>query len=226
MAKIVVIDDEPVVRHMLRLGLVGHEVLAAANGLEGLLMATRNKPDLIILDIKMPGIDGYEVCRRLRVDPELADIPIIFASSQDTLPDKLTGFDAGADDYMTKPFDLTELQFRIKAILRRSQPKEPETNLAVGEVRLNLLSREATTAKGTLILTPTEFTLLEYLMRRPGVLLPISQILEEVWRYPPGVGDPTLVRMHIRHLREKLEANPAKPQFIQTVGRQGYTIRG
>jgi len=225
-AKIVVIDDEPVVRHMLRLGLVGHEVLAAANGLEGLLMATRNKPDLIILDIKMPGIDGYEVCRRLRVDPELADIPIIFASSQDTLPDKLTGFDAGADDYMTKPFDLTELQFRIKAILRRSQPKEPETNLAVGEVRLNLLSREATTAKGTLILTPTEFTLLEYLMRRPGVLLPISQILEEVWRYPPGVGDPTLVRMHIRHLREKLEANPAKPQFIQTVGRQGYTIRG
>lgn len=226
MAKILVIDDEPVMRHMLQVSLMDHEVLSAAGGIEGLLMATRNKPDLIILDVKMPGIDGYEVCRRLRVDPDLAHIPVIFATSQDDLPHKLEGFDVGADDYLTKPFDLTELQFRIRAILRRAQPQAEEITLAVGDVKLNLLSREATTPQVTVVLTPTEFTLLEYLMRHTGVLLSTSQMLEEVWKYPPGVGDPALVRMHIRNLREKLEEDPSQPKFIQTVGRQGYTIKG
>ncbi len=226
MAKILVIDDEAEIRHVIRVGLVDHEVLTASSGVEGLLMAARNEPDLIILDVKMPGIDGYEVCRRLRADPEMAEIPVIFATLQDTLPDRLEGFDAGADDYVTKPFDLTELQFRIRAVLRRLKPKSEEVSLEIGDVRLNLLSREVTNVKGTIVLTPTEFTLLEYLMRHPGVLLPTSQILEDVWDYPHGVGDPALVRMHIRNLREKLEEDSSKPQFIQTIGRQGYTIKG
>lgn len=226
MAKILVIDDEEEIRHVIRVGLVDHEVLTASGGVEGLLMATRNKPDLIILDVKMPGIDGFEVCRRLRADPEMAEIPVIFATLQDALPDRLEGFDAGADDYVTKPFDLTELQFRIRAVLRRLKPKSEEVTLTVGEVKLNLLSREVVTGTGgTVVLTPTEFALLEYLMRHPGVLLPTSQILEDVWDYPRGVGDPALVRMHIRNLREKLEEDPSNPQFIRTVGRQGYTIK-
>jgi len=225
-AKILVVDDEPQMRDMIRMGLMEHEVLLASNGVDALLMAARHKPDLIVLDVKMPGMDGFETCRRLRQDSELQDIPVIFATSQDTLSDKLEGFDAGADDYVVKPFDLTELQLRIRAVLRRVKPQKTEMVLKVGEITLNLLSREATNAKGTVILTPTEFSLLEYMMRRPGTLLPTSQLLEEVWDYPPGVGDPALVRMHIRNLREKLEEDPSHPKIIQTVGRQGYTIRG
>ena len=225
MAKILVIDDEEEMRHMIRIGLTGHDVLQANSGMEGLLQASREKPDLIILDVKMPGIDGFEVCRRLRQDPDLADIPVIFTTSQDTLPDKWEGFEAGADDYLTKPFDLTELQFRIRAVLRRLKPPTEEMSLSVGDVKLDLLSREVTNSRGTTILTPTEFTLLEYLMRHTDVLLPTSQILEDVWDYPRGVGDPALVRMHIRNLREKLEEDPSKPRFIQTIGRQGYTIK-
>lgn len=226
MAKILIIDDEAEVRNMVRVGLTEHEVVQAENGLEGLLMAVRQQPELIILDVNMPGMDGFEVCRRLRADPELASIPVIFATFQSSLSDRLEGFDAGADDYVTKPFDLTELQMRIRAILRRSSPQSDEMVLVVGPVTLNLLSREAMSQNGHVTLTPTEFNLLEYMMRHPNTLMPTSQLLEEVWQYPSGVGDPALVRMHIRNLREKLEDDPSKPRFIQTVGRQGYTIRG
>jgi DNA-binding response OmpR family regulator len=225
-AKILVVDDEPEMRDMLRMGLIEHKVFLASNGIEALLQAARYKPDLILLDIKMPGMDGFEACRRLRADSTLASIPVIFATSQDTLSDKLEGFDAGADDYVIKPFDLTELQLRIRAVLRRTQASPVEMSLQVGNLELNLLSREVTGPKGTILLTPTEFNLLEYMMRRPNTVLPTSRVLEEVWEYPPGVGDPALVRMHIRNLREKLEENPSKPKLIQTIGRQGYAIRG
>ncbi len=226
MAKILVVDDEPEMREMLRMGLIDHTVVVASDGVDALLKAARNTPDLIVLDVKMPGMDGFETCRRLRADPSLAHIPVIFATSQDTLSDKLEGYDAGADDYVIKPFDLTELQLRIRAVLRRIRPTTTEVELEVGEVKLNLLNREVTTPRNTIVLTPTEFSLLEYMMRHPGSLLPTSKLLEDVWDYPPGVGDPALVRMHIRNLREKLEENPSKPKYIATVGRQGYTIRG
>ncbi len=226
MAKILVVDDEPEMRDMLRMGLIEHTVLLASNGAEGLLAAARHKPDLIVLDVKMPGMDGFETCRQLRADPDLMNVPVIFATSQDTLSDKLEGFDAGADDYVIKPFDLTELQIRIRAVLRRLQPPKPAMNLQVGNVRLNILSREVTGPTGVVVLTPTEFSLLAHMMKHPGMLMPTSKLLEDVWDYPPGVGDPALVRMHIRNLREKLEESPSEPQFIQTIGRQGYTIRG
>ena len=226
MARILVIDDEEVMRHMMQVGLVDHEVQVAPTGIDGLLMATRDKPDLILLDVNMPGIDGYEVCRRLRADDYMSDIPVIFLTSQDELSYRLEGFDAGADDYVTKPFDLTELEMRIRAVLRRLQPKaEEEVTITMGDVTLDLLSREVSGPNGTVLLTPTEFSLLEYLMRHTDKLLPTSRILEDVWDYPSGVGDPALVRMHIRKLREKVEENPSSPKFIQTVGRQGYTIK-
>ncbi len=226
MAKILVVDDEPEMREMLRMGLIDHDIIVAADGIEALLKAASHKPDLIVLDVKMPGMDGFETCRRLRANPKLSQIPVIFATSQNTLSDKLEGFDAGADDYVAKPFDLTELQLRIRAVLRRISPKAQEVELQVGKIHLNLLSREVTSPRGIMVLTPTEFSLLEYMMRHPGTLLPTSKMLEDVWEYPPGVGDPALVRMHIRNLREKLEEDPSHPQYIQTIGRQGYTIRG
>ncbi len=226
MAKILVVDDEPEMREMLRMGLIDHEVVVATDGVDALRKAARHNPELIVLDVVMPGMDGFETCRRLRANPKLAHIPVIFATSQDTLSDKLEGFDAGADDYVVKPFDLTELQLRIRAVLRRLAPTSQDVELHVGALRLNLLNREITTPTKTIVLTPTEFSLLEYMMRHPGTLLPTSKLLEDVWDYPPGVGDPALVRMHIRNLREKLEQDPSHPQYIQTVGRQGYTIRG
>jgi DNA-binding response OmpR family regulator len=226
-AKILIIDDEAEIRNVVRLGLTQHQVLQAENGLQGLLTAVREKPDLILLDVNMPGIDGFEVCRRLRADDDLANVPVVFTTFQNSLSARLEGFDAGADDYLVKPFDLLELEVRVRAILRRVQPVQdvPETTLKVGQLELNLLSREATTPAGTNLLTATEFTLLKYFLTHADELLTTSRLLEDVWDYPPGVGDPALVRMHVRNLREKLELDPSNPVLLQTIGRQGYTVK-
>jgi DNA-binding response OmpR family regulator len=173
----------------------------------------------------MPEMSGFEVCRRLRATPSLAAVPVIFLTARGALADRLEGFDVGADDYVVKPFDLRELEVRVQAVLRRAQPHVATDVLQVGELKLDLRSREASIGAKTSLLTPTEFTLLEYMMRRPSEVLPTHRLLEDVWDYPPGVGDPALVRMHIRNLREKLEENPSEPRWILTVGRQGYLIR-
>jgi DNA-binding response OmpR family regulator len=225
MARILAVDDEKNIRDLIRRGLVGHEVITAADGLTGLEEARRSTPDLILLDVTMPGMTGFEVCRRIRSAPDLMSIPVIFLTARGTVDDKLEGFDAGADDYVPKPFDLRELSLRVKAVLRRAQPHAAVEVLEVGGLTLNMRTREASSDTHTAILTPTEFSLLEYMMQRPGEILPTHRLLEEVWEYPPGVGDPALVRMHIRNLREKLEENPSQPAWILTVGRQGYVIR-
>lgn len=224
MARILAIDDEKDIRDLIKQGLVGHEVITAPSGMTGLEEARRCAPDLILLDVTMPEMTGFEVCRRIRSTPNLMAIPVIFLTARGTLADKLEGFDAGADDYVPKPFDLRELEMRVQAVLRRAQPQAVAEVLEVGGLKLNMRTREASSDANTSILTPTEFSLLEYMMRRPGEILPTHRLLEEVWDYPPGVGDPALVRMHIRNLREKLEANPSQPQWILTVGRQGYVI--
>ncbi len=225
MARILAIDDEKDIRDLIKQGLVGHEVTTAPNGPKGLEAALRSPPDLVLLDVTMPEMSGFEVCRRFRTTPNLAAIPVIFLTARGALADRLEGFDAGADDYVVKPFDLRELEVRVQAVLRRAQPHVVTDALQVGELKLDLRSREASVGDKTSLLTPTEFTLLEYMMRRLGEVLPTHRLLEEVWDYPPGVGDPALVRMHIRNLREKLEENPSEPLWILTVGRQGYLIR-
>ncbi|UCC88928.1 MAG: response regulator transcription factor [Anaerolineales bacterium] len=225
MARILAIDDEENIRDLIKRGLLGHEVTTAPDGPAGLAEAHRFAPDLILLDVTMPKMTGYEVCRQLRATPSLMTIPVIFLTARGTLDDKLEGFDAGADDYVPKPFDMRELEVRVHAVLRRAQPYASAETLQVGGLTLDVRSREASSDKNTCILTPTEFSLLDYMMRRPGEILPTYRLLEEVWDYPPGVGDPALVRMHIRNLREKLEENPSQPEFILTLGRQGYVIK-
>jgi DNA-binding response OmpR family regulator len=225
MARILAIDDERDIRDLIKQGLVGHEVITAPDGATGLEEARRSAPDLILLDVTMPEMTGFEVCRRIRSSPELLATPVIFLTARGTLADKLEGFNAGADDYVAKPFDIRELEMRVQAVLRRARPQADSETLRVGGLQLNLRTREATSHAATAILTPTEFTLLDYMMRRPGEILPTNRLLEEVWDYPPGVGDPALVRMHIRNLREKLEDDPSEPTWILTVGRQGYVIR-
>ena len=225
MARILAIDDERNIRDLIKRGLVGHEITTASDGQTGLEEAHRSTPDLILLDVTMPGMTGFEVCRRIRSTPELMKIPVIFLTARGSLNDKLEGFESGGDDYVPKPFDLQELQVRVKAVLRRSQPETVVEELEVGGLTLNIRTREASSDAHTAILTPTEFSLLKYMMRRPGEILSTYHLLEEVWEYPPGVGDPALVRMHIRNLREKLEETPSEPNWILTVGRQGYVIR-
>ncbi len=226
MVRILAIDDERDVRDLIKRGLAEYDVVTASDGPEGLEEARRSTPDLILLDVTMPEMDGFEVCRRLRAIPDLGGVPVIFLTARGALTDKLEGFDAGADDYVVKPFDLQELEVRVQAVLRRARPHKVADLLQVGGLKLNLRNREASSDAKTSVLTPTEFSLLEYMMRRPDEILSTHHLLEKVWDYPPGVGDPALVRMHIRNLREKLEENPSQPRWIQTVGRQGYLIRG
>jgi DNA-binding response OmpR family regulator len=225
MARILAIDDEETIRDLIRRGLAGHEVITAPDGLTGLEEAHRSTPDLILLDVTMPKMNGFEVCRQMRATPKLMAIPVIFLTARGTLDDKLEGFDAGADDYVPKPFDMRELEKRVQAVLRRAQPYAGAEVLQAVGLTLDVRAREASSDANTTILTPTEFSLLEYMMRRAGEILPTHRLLEEVWDYPPGVGDPALVRMHIRNLREKLEETPSQPQWILTVGRQGYIIQ-
>jgi two-component system, OmpR family, response regulator RpaA len=226
MARILAVDDEDSIRDVIVQGLIGHDVVTADDGTVALTMARKYKPDLILLDVTMPHLDGFEVCLQLRQDPALRHIPVIFLTAKGRLEDRLKGFNAGADDYLVKPFDLVELQLRVRAVLRRASPKEHGDRLSVGELSLDLRSRTAQTDDKSATLTPTECELLAYLMRRPNEVLSTARLLEEIWEYPPGVGDPALVRMHVRNLREKLETDSSQPRWIETIGRQGYTIRG
>ncbi len=225
MARILAIDDEEDIRYLIKQGLSSHEVITAKDGPEGLEKAHHLMPDLVLLDVTMSEMSGFEVCRQLRASADLTRVPVIFLTARGALSAKLEGFEAGADDYVVKPFDVTELEMRVEAVLRRAQPHEAEIALRVGKLELNLRSREASSDMKKALLTPTEFTLLEYIMRRPGEILPTHRLLEDVWDYPPGVGDPALVRMHIRNLREKLEEDPTQPRRILTIGRQGYLIQ-
>jgi len=225
MARILAIDDEEDIRFLIKQGLSSHEVITAKDGPEGLEKAHCLMPDLVLLDVTMAGMSGFEVCRQLRASADLVQVPVIFLTARSALSAKLEGFDAGADDYVVKPFDVTELEVRVQAVLRRTQPHEAGAALRVGKLELNLRSREASSDVKKALLTPTEFTLLEYMMRRPGEILPTHRLLEDVWDYPHGVGDPALVRMHIRNLREKLEEDPTQPSRILTIGRQGYLIQ-
>jgi len=201
-----------------------HSVTTCTYAPDALDLARAIRPDLIILDVIMPHLDGFEVCRRLRSDPVLADIPVIFLTAKDRVEHKLEGFEAGADDYMPKPFDLRELIMRIKAVLRRSQPLALG-ELEVGPIKLNTNTYEVTVEGKSVTLTPVEFELLSYLMRHPGEVFSTDRLLQEVWGYPPGLGSPDLVRVHIRNLRLKIEADPRNPKYIRTVGRHGYTVR-
>lgn len=226
MPHILAIDDEKAVLNLIKLGLSDYEVSMARDGESGLEAARKTHPDIILLDITMPGIDGFEVCRRLRSDATTASIPVIFLTAKGGLNAKMEGFEAGADDYVVKPFDIQELDMRVRAVLRRAKPSVMADELNVGDLHLNVRTREASTTSRKELLTPTEFSLLAYLMRHPDEILSTQQLLTDVWGYPWGTGDPALVRMHVRNLRLKLEEDPAEPQRILTMGRQGYTVHG
>ena len=229
MACICVVDDERDVAWAVEQGLGrrGHQVVVAHSGQQALELMRRRRPDLIILDIIMPGMDGLEVCERLRTDPTLAAVPILFLTAKGEVQDRIKGFEAGGDDYLSKPFDLHELYLRVEALLRRSRPTSAEerpSTLVVGPLSLDLRTFVLRVEGKTVRLTPMEFDVMLCLMSHPGEVFSSERLLQEVWAYPAGTGDPATVRWHIKNLRAKIEPDPTKPTYIQTVPRYGYTV--
>ena len=214
--KILVVDDEDLLVKGIRFNLQneGYQVITGSNGLEALNLARNESPDLIVLDVMMPEMDGLTACARIR---EFSDVPIILLTAKTADMDKLFGFEQGADDYLTKPFNILELKARIKALLRRcARPtSDTSTQITIGTITLDLAGRNAY-ANGILAdLTAKEFDVIEYLMRNPNRVFSREALLDTIWAFEYR-SDIRTVDVHIRRLREKLESNPADPQYIMT----------
>jgi two-component system KDP operon response regulator KdpE len=219
---ILVVDDEVQIRRFLRISLEANDyrVYEAENGATALAQAALHRPDVIILDMNLPDMVGVEVLRRLR---EWASTPVIMLSVRAADMDKVSALDAGADDYLTKPFSTVELLARLRVALRHSQPDTPEPVLTIGDVQIDL-ARRLVTRKGEVVkLTPTEYALLRLLVQHAGKVLTHRQILKEVWG-PQYVDETHYLRVYFGQLRQKLEENPAMPRLIVTEPGVGYRL--
>ena len=247
-ANVLVIENDEIVARTIERSLRSDDfqVRVSYSGAAGLELARQDTPDLVILDIIMPGMDGYEVCNIMRNDPQLTDVPILFLTAKIKEEDIIAGLKAGADDYITKPFNVDELVLRIRAILRRTAETQnllddltPETDealptdasveanllLTIGNYKLDPRTFEVDTPDhGRIRLTPIQFDLLYHLMSHAGEVFSPMRLLDEIWDYPSDRGSPDLVRVHIKTLRERIESDPRSPTFIRTVPGFGYTI--
>ncbi|MEA3345122.1 MAG: response regulator transcription factor [Chloroflexota bacterium] len=227
-ARILIVDDEKDVAQMVGryLGKRGYQTIITYSARQALEGVEKTPPDLAVLDIRMPWMNGIELSRRLRTIPDMRELPILFLTAKGTVEDRIEGFKAGADDYIVKPFDLRMLELRVRAILRRSysRPEKIPEILRVGSLILNLRTFEVSVGEETILLTPVQFDLLKFLMSHAGRVFSATKLLKEVWNYPRGAGDPSLVRVHIRNLRKRIEPNPSNPTYIKTVPYHGYTI--
>ena len=225
MKKILVVDDEALLVKGIRFNLQneGYDVVTGSNGLEAVSLAQNGDVDLIVLDVMMPEMDGLTACSKIR---EFSNVPIIMLTAKTDDMDKLMGFDYGADDYLTKPFNILELKARIRALLRRSGSAEKATvnELTIGNITLDLDARNAFTSGKVVELTAKEFDVIEFLMRNPNRVYSRENLLDTIWAYEYR-SDIRTVDVHIRRLREKLEENPAEPKYIMTKWGVGYYFR-
>ena len=223
--KILVVDDEELLVKGIRFNLQneGYEVITGFNGLEAVQAVQTQMPDLVILDVMMPEMDGLTACAKIR---EFSNVPIILLTAKADDMDKLMGFDHGADDYLTKPFNILELKARIRALLRRSgaDSKAAENQLTIGSITLDLNARNAYRSGAPVELTAKEFDVIEFLMRNPNRVYSRENLLDTIWAYEYR-SDIRTVDVHIRRLREKLEENPAEPNYIMTKWGVGYYFR-
>ncbi|PKM83968.1 MAG: DNA-binding response regulator [Firmicutes bacterium HGW-Firmicutes-13] len=223
--KVLVVDDEKTLVKALTFNLEkeGYEVVTAYDGEEALKQVESDNPDLVILDLMLPGLDGFEVCRRVRKN---LDIPIIMLTAKGDDIDKILGLELGADDYITKPFNPRELIARVKAILRRtdSQSSSIKNLIKVQDLQIDLYQHKVRVKGNEIDLTSKEFALLNLLATNPGRVYSREQLLEQIWGYN-YYGDARTVDVHIRHLREKLETDPSNPRYIITVWGTGYKFR-
>jgi two-component system, OmpR family, response regulator MprA len=223
MTRVLIVDDEPAVRAALdrALRLDGYDVELAADGREALDRLADLHLDAVVLDVAMPGIDGLQVCRRLRDAGDRT--PVLMLTARDAVDDRVAGLDAGADDYLVKPFAPAELLARIRALLRRSEPNSSEKPLGYGDLFLDPVTRETRRGSRAFNLSPKEFDLLAYLLRHPRQVLPRERILQDVWGDDCG-GDGNVLEVYVGYLRNKTEAG-GEPRLIQTVRGVGYVIR-
>jgi two-component system OmpR family response regulator len=225
---ILIVEDDKTLRDVLQYNFAkeGYRVLTAEDGLKALETARREHPDIIVLDVMLPQMSGFEVCRELRKE---TSTPILMLTARDEEVDRIVGLDIGADDYMSKPFSLRELLARVRALLRRSNITEnhpaAKGNIKVGDIEIDAGRHQATLRGQPLYLTPKEFDLLLFLATNKGMAFTREQLLEKVWGfdYP---GETRTVDVHVRYLREKIESDPSAPVYIVTVRGVGYKLEG
>jgi DNA-binding response OmpR family regulator len=222
MQRILIIEDEPEIAGYLRRGLTleGYTVDIALEGQAGLGMAREHPPDLVVLDLMLPGLDGLEVARRLRA---VSDVPIIILTARDSVPDRVAGLESGADDYLIKPFAFEELLARVRVQLRRRQSAQQPGILRYANLTMDTAARDVRVGERRVDLTAREYELLELFMRNPQQVLTREVIYDRVWGYDFG-GESNIIEVYVRYLRQKLEAN-GEPRLIQTVRGVGYILR-
>ena len=221
-ARLLVVDDEPTILELLSgsLRLAGFEVVTAASGTGAVRAAASSRPDLVLLDVMMPDGDGFEALRRIRSAG--SEVPVIFLTARDDVPDRVRGFAVGGDDYLTKPFSLEELLGRIRAVLKRTRPGAPRARLRVAGLELDEDAHEVRRAGAPVELTPTEYRLLRFLMVNAGRVVSKRQILDQVWEYDPD-RDRSVVEPCVSYLRRKVDQG--EPRLIHTVRGFGYVLR-
>jgi DNA-binding response OmpR family regulator len=234
MAQVLVVEDEESLLQTLRYNLTraGHEVRLCTNGTQALELVRATPPDVLLLDLMLPGMDGLEICRQLRRDtanPLVSRLPILILTARDEEIDKVVGLEVGADDYLTKPFSMHELLARVKALIRRADmgglPREAPPRLEAGNLVLDVGAHRVTLGGEPLRLKPREFDLLTYFLRHIGQVLTRDRLLQHVWGYE-FAGDTRTVDVHVRWLRGKIEQDPTVPTRIQTVRGVGYVFAG
>lgn len=224
--KLLVVDDDPdlvdIIAYTLRKD--SHQVNVATSGEEALALARQDPPDLVILDVMLPGLDGFEVCRRLR---QKSDLPVILLTARGEEADRVWGLDLGADDYITKPFSHKELLARVRAVARRAAlNRTPDEGVArVAELSMDFGQREVQVGGRKVELTPKEYGILHCLMLNAGRVVPHDALLSFVWGSGHLEGDVEMLKVHVRHLREKIERNPSAPEYVLTVRGVGYRMR-
>ncbi len=229
MNKILVIDDDESINELIKINLelVGYKVFSALDGVKGFAVARQELPDVIVLDVMMPEVDGYTVAKRIRENESTKDIPILMLTALNMLQDKIKGFDIGIDDYLVKPFEIEELTARIKALLKRTNqiPKSLATKeiLTVGDITLLPETYSVKIKEKTAKITPIEFEILNLLVQNYGNMVPSSKILTEIWGYTPD-DDVETIRVHIRHIRSKLDKISDGKKYIETIYGGGYRL--
>jgi len=219
---VLIVDDEPIVREVVvsYLRRDGYRTLEAAEGEEACKLAESEQPDLIVLDLMLPGLDGLSVCRRLR---SFSQVPVIMLTARGEEADRIVGLEVGADDYVTKPFSPRELAARVRTVLRRVNPTQTEQLLKFSDVTIDAPSREVTKGGREVRLTAKEFDLLYFLASHPRRVFSRDQLMHSVWGYDVPV-DTGTVTVHVRRLREKIEDNPSQPAHLQTLWGVGYRL--
>ncbi len=229
MSKILVVDDDEAINELVKINLefFGYEVITAKDGIQGFTLAKQELPDLIVLDVMMPEVDGFTVAKRVRENPSTKDIPILMLTAMNQLQDKIKGFDLGVDDYLVKPFEMEELKVRVRALLKRTNsiPESLATKeiLTVGDITLIPETYSVKICELTTKLTPIEYDIFNLLVQNHDHMVPSSKLLQDIWGYAPG-DDVETIRVHIRHLRTKLKKVSNGKEYIETIYGGGYRL--